>query len=274
MTATDLVLRQTHEAVATLTLNRPREGNAMTQPLWDALHAALARASKDDDIRVIVVTGSGSAFCAGADVARLSGFASGEAVDVPADRPDPHIPGALDLPPGFDDRWSYLARIPKPVIIALNGAAVGSGFALAMFGDIRFATPEAKLSSGFVRLGLIGEMALPWILSRIAGPHVAADVLLSGRFILGTEAEKIGLINRVFPTETFATDVQKYAAEMAAQASPSAMRTMKWQLYRGLVQNLDEAVADYYPAMAASFKTDDFRSRARALLDLLGSGKK
>ncbi|MFV0474897.1 MAG: enoyl-CoA hydratase-related protein [Pikeienuella sp.] len=265
-TDTALVRRRAADGVTTLSLNRPADGNAMTQPLWEALHAALAAAAADEACRVIVVTGEGPVFCAGADIDRLRGFAEGAPADIPETRPDPEIPGALDLPPGFDDRWSYLARIPKPVIASLNGAAVGSGFALSMFCDIRFAARDAKLSSGFARLGLIGEMALPWILSRIAGPHVAADILFSARIVSGEEAAGLGLVNRAVERDRLAAEVQSYAAAMAREISPGAIRTMKTQLWRGLEQSLDQAVDEYYPAMAESFRSEDFRQRAAALL--------
>lgn len=267
-----LILTRSADKVTTLSLNRAASGNAMTQALWEALYGALAAAADDPACRVIVITGEGSAFCAGADVDRLRRFADGAPVDVPAERPDPFIPGALDLPAGFDDRWSYLARIPKPVIAALNGAAVGSGFALAMFCDIRFAARDAKLSSGFARLGLIGEMALPWILSRIAGPHVAADILFSARFVTGSEAATLGIVNRAVDGPALAEEVQGYAAAMARDASPLSTRAMKRQLWRGLDQSLDAAVDEYYPLLAESFRSEDFRIRARALLKRLGAG--
>lgn len=267
-----LVRERIEEGVATLSLNRPADSNAMTQPLWEAVHAAVAKASADEAVRVIVLTGEGRAFCAGADLDRLAGFARGAPMDVPDSRPDPQIPGALELPPGFDDRWSYLARTPKPVIAAINGAAVGSGFALAMFCDIRFAAEEAKLSTGFARMGLIGEMALPWILSRIAGPHVAADLLFSARFVSGEEAARIGLVNRAVPGAELAAEVGEYARRLAAGTEAGSLRVMKRQIWRGLVQSLDEAVDDYYPDMAESFRSEGFRRRAKELIDRLGAG--
>ncbi len=261
------------ENVATISLNRPENGNAMTQPLWEALHEAVAGAAGDPETRAIVLTGAGAAFCAGADLDRLRAFADGATPDVPRRRANPEVPGALDLPPGFDDRYSWLARVPKPVIAALNGPAVGSGFALAMFCDIRIAAAEAKFSTGFARLGLIGEMALPWILSRAVGPHVAADLLFSARFVSGAEAERIGLVNRAVPAADLAAAAQDYAATMAREVSPASVATMKQQLWRGLVQDLDAAVEDYMPAMAESFRTEDFRGRARALIARLTRAK-
>lgn len=264
-----LVLIARLNGVATLTLNRPGQGNAMTQPLWQALHSALSEASADPEVRVIVITGAGRAFCAGADIDRLRSFADGAVPDVSLERPDPQLPGGLDTGPGFDDRWSYLARVPKPLIAAINGPVVGSGFCMAMFCDIRFAATGAKLSTGFARLGLIGEMALPWILSRAVSPHVAADLLFSARFVSGEEAERLGLINRAVPGEELAATVQDYAETLAREVSPTAVAVIKRQLWRGLVQDLDQAVEDYLPEMAASFRTADFRDRARALLDRL-----
>lgn len=264
-----LVLTTRADNVSTLTLNRPAQGNAMTQPLWEALHSALVKAAADPDTRAIVITGAGASFCAGADLDRLRAFASGDAPDTPMDRPDPPVPDGLALGPGFDDRWSWLARIPKPLVAAINGPVVGSGFCLAMFCDIRIGANEAKLSTGFARLGLVGEMALPWILARAVGPHVAADLLFSARFVGGEEAQRIGLINRSVPRADLAATAQSYAATLAGEVSQLSVKVMKQQLWRGLVQDLDAAVADYYPVMAESFRSEDFRSRARALLDRL-----
>lgn len=264
-----LVLISRLNGVATLTLNRPGEGNAMTQPLWQALQSALSEVSADPEVRVVVITGAGPAFCAGADLDRLRSFAAGAVPDVPPERPDPQLPGGLDLGPGFDDRWSYLARVPKPLIAAINGPVVGSGFCMAMFCDIRFAATAAKLSTGFARLGLIGEMALPWILSRTVGPNVAADLLFSARFVSGGEAERLGLVNRAVSGEDLAATVQDYAETLAAEVSPAAVAVMKRQLWRGLVQDLDHAVEEYLPEMAASFGTEDFRNRACALVKRL-----
>ncbi|MGY6534660.1 MAG: enoyl-CoA hydratase/isomerase family protein [Pararhodobacter sp.] len=264
-----LVLTSRAGNVATLTLNRPGQGNAMTQPLWEALHAALTSAAADPETHAIVVTGAGKSFCAGADIDRLRSFADGGAADTPMERPNPAVPDGLALGPGFDDRWSWLARIPKPLIAAINGPVVGSGFCFAMFCDIRIAAREARLSTGFARLGLVGEMALPWILSRTVGPHVAADLLFSARFVSGEEAEKIGLVNRSVPQADLAETAQTYAATLAGEVSPVSVKVMKQQLWRGLVQDLDAAVDDYYPAMAESFRSEDFRTRARSLLERL-----
>jgi len=264
-----LVLVTRQHGVATLTLNRPGQGNAMTQPLWQALHSALSEASADPGVRAIVITGAQAAFCAGADLDRLRSLAEGAVPDVPPERPDPQLPGGLALGPGFDDRWSYLARVPKPLIAAINGPAVGSGFCMAMFCDIRFAATDARLSTGFARLGLIGEMAVPWILSRVAGPNVAADLLFSARFVSGEEAERLGLVNRAVPAAELAATVQDYAVKLACEVSPAAVAVMKRQLWRGLVQDLDQAVEECLPEMAASFRTEDFRNRARALLNRL-----
>ncbi|WP_339947132.1 enoyl-CoA hydratase-related protein [uncultured Albimonas sp.] len=269
--APDLVTTRTTEGVAVLTLNRPDEANAMTQPLWEAVHAAVCAAAADEAARVIVLTGAGKAFCAGADMKRLAGFARGEPMDVPETRPDPPVPGALDLPPGYDDRWSWLARVPKPIVAAINGPAVGSGFALAMFCDVRFAAAEAKLSTGFARMGLIGEMGLPWLLARIAGPHVAADLLFSARFVDGAEAERLGLVNNAVSGGGTLAAAEDYARSLAASTEPESLAVMKRQIYRGLVQSLDEAIDEVYPAMIESFGWQGFRRRATEIARKMGA---
>tara|TARA_R110001606_G_scaffold1937_7_gene7698 strand:+ start:6833 stop:7663 length:831 start_codon:yes stop_codon:yes gene_type:complete len=263
---TPLVLKTLDRGVATLTLNRPEHGNAMTQPLWDNLLEALNQCAADDAVRVIVLTGAGKAFCAGADIDRLKRWAAGGEIDLPMERPRPEIENGLALPAGFDDRYSYLAQIPKPIIAALNGPAAGSGFALAMFCDLRFATPQAKLCAAFSRLGLIGEMALPWLLARVAAPHVAADMLFSSRPMPGDEAAAVGLINRTYPQERFLDSVIDYAHGVAESTTAWSLATIKRQIWHGLMQNLDEAVDDYYPIMERSLHSEDFKHRLKAML--------
>lgn len=262
----DIVYRNISDGVATLTLNRPNESNAMTQPLWDAHLQHLQHCASNDDVRVIVLTGAGRSFCAGADISRLRRWADGEKFDLPMERPRPIIPDALDVPAGFDDRFSYLVRVPKPIIAAINGPAVGSGFALAMFSDIRFAAADAKLSSAFARLGLIGEMALPWIMSRITSPHVTADLLFSSRFVTGTEAAQMGLINYSYPRDQLMEIVMEYARGMARTGTNWSQARIKEQIYCGLVQKIDAAVDSYYPIMERSLKSEGFRTRLRAML--------
>lgn len=261
------------QGVGTLTLNRPADSNAMTQPLWAAILRALQKFAADDTVRVIVITGAGDAFCAGADVSRLRRWAATGEADVSMSRPAPQIAGRLDLPPGFDDRFSYLAQIPKPVIAAINGAAVGSGFALAMYTDIRFATPTARLSIGFGKLGLIGEMALPWLLARVTAPHVAADLLFSSRVVTGLEAARLGLINGTLPQEGFLRSVHDYARGIIAAGTLWSIATMKQQLYRGLVQSLDEAVREYYPLMEQSIRREEFATRLSVMLAGMNKGR-
>lgn len=269
-----LILSRVDAGIGTVTLNRPSESNAMTQPLWGAILRVLQQFAADDAVRVIVITGAGPAFCAGADISRLRKWASGDEADLPLTRPSPAIARKLDLPPGFDDRFSYFAQIPKPVLAAINGAAVGSGFALAMYSDIRFATPNAKLSVGFGKLGLIGEMALPWILSRITAPHIAADLLFSSRVVTGSEAAQLGIINRTFPEEQFLQSVHDYAREIVTTGTLWALGKMKQQLYRGLMQSLDEAMREYYPIMRESLRREEFAARLSSMLAGLNKGRK
>ncbi|HVX77603.1 MAG TPA: enoyl-CoA hydratase-related protein [Bradyrhizobium sp.] len=268
-----LVLRTVENGIGTITLNRPRESNAMTQQLWEEILQTLNEFAANDSVRVIVITGAGKAFCAGADIARLKKWAAGGEIDLPMTKPSPKVSNGLDLPSGFDDRFSYITQVPKPIIAAINGPAVGSGFALAMYSDIRFATPGAKFSVAFARLGLIGEMALPWLLSRVAAPHVAADMLFSSRIVSGEEAAQLGLINRTFPEADFLPSVYAYAKAMVEITTPWSLAKMKQQLYRGLVQSLDEAVNEYYPLMDESLHREDFIVRLKAMLSSIGANK-
>jgi enoyl-CoA hydratase/carnithine racemase len=270
----DPILMEISNGVALLTLNRPDDMNTMTQPLWHALLARLTACSEDDAVRAIVITGQGRAFCAGADKVRLRKWANGEEIDLPTESPRVKLPNGLDLPPGFDDRFSFLTTVPKPIIAAINGPAAGTGFILSLYCDIRFAAEGAKMTTAFARLGLIGEMALPWMLTRTTSPQVASDLLFSARIITGAEAERMGLVNRALPQETLMPFVMDYARQVAATGSVWSQARLKEQIYRGMVQDIEAAVNEYYPLMYESLTSDDYRTRLRAMLAAVeGRGK-
>ncbi|WP_375690820.1 enoyl-CoA hydratase-related protein [Pseudooceanicola sp. LIPI14-2-Ac024] len=224
------VTYETDRRVATISFNHPEELNTWRPAMEMAMRAAMERAAADDEVRAIVLTGKGRAFCAGASLQALAQRAQGVSVLPPHDR----RPGDLE------QRYSYLLAIPKPIIAAINGGTAGVGFCLTLYCDIRFMAETAKLSTAFAQRGLVAEHASAWLLPRIVGPMHAADLLYSARRIDGCEAEKIGLA-RCLPTEGFLQAVQDYAAQIANHSSPRAVRLMKQQLWEAQHQTLAEA---------------------------------
>ena len=223
------VLVDLRDGVAVLTLNRPDRMNAWTKGMEDALRAAFARAEADPAVRVLLLTGAGRAFCAGADM---------DAVAAESDAPSTAAPPARDG--DFAQRYSYLMSGLKPLICAINGGAAGGGFVLPLFADIRLAARGAKMTTAFARRGFVAEHGSAWLLPRLIGPMNAADLLLSGRMIRGEEAAALGLC-RALPDDGFADAAFEIARDMAANCSPRSMAVIKAQLRAGLGQSLAEA---------------------------------
>jgi enoyl-CoA hydratase/carnithine racemase len=245
------ILYAVEAGVCTIILNRPERLNAWNAQMETDFRAAIERASGDGAVRAIVVTGAGRSFCAGAD---LSGGA---------------LPARAELTPSdddFDQRYSYLLRTPKPLIAAINGAAVGVGLCLTLFCDLRFAAEGAKLATAFSRRGLIAEHGSSWILPRLIGQMNALDLLLTGRTIDASEAASMGLV-RVLPAVGFLHAVTAVARDLAINASPRSMRVIKKQVHQGFRQTLAEAVTIADREQLASLTSDDFREGVSAFLE-------
>ncbi len=238
--ATDLVLYDVAERVATITLNRPDRLNAWTPQLGLAYHDALARAGADAEVRAIVVTGAGRGFCAGADIGDLDEISPGNHPEIIDDRPH-----------------TFVRSIPKPVIAAVNGAAAGMGLMLAAMCDLRFAAEGARLTTAFARRGLVAEHGLSWLLTRLVGPAAALDLLLSGRIVLADEACELGLVNRVAPADAMLDAALDYARELATWSSPTSMAVIKRQVHDDLERDLGAAYAAADVAMVASLDRPD-----------------
>lgn len=245
--------------VALVTLNRPDRLNAMTLQMGGEIRAAMQRASDDDAVRAIVLTGAGRGFCAGADAARLQGTAAGGAREA---EPLPNagaIDGGLALPQGYAAKYAYLSTVPKPLIAAVNGAAVGVGLVLALYCDVRFAADGARLGTAFAKRGLVAEYGLAWLLPRLIGPSRALDLLYSARLIEADEALRLGLVDRVLPADELLPAALAYAREIAHEVSPRSTRIMKQLVYDALVQDLDGAMDQAEAEMRTALDSDDFR---------------
>ncbi len=251
----DAVLYERRGAVATITLNRPDRLNAWSPDLHRGYFESLDRAAADPAVRVIVVTGAGRGFCAGADMDVLQGIGAGT---TSADGDDADHP---------DWKHTHAMTIPKPVIAAINGACAGLGFVHALACDIRFAASGAKFTAAFSRRGLIAEHGSSWTLPRLVGQAVAMDVMVSGRVFLAEEAKELGIVNAVFAPESLLEETMAYAGDLATNVSPTSMAVMKRQIYTHPSMPLDDALAESNRLMHESLRRPDFKEGVASFVE-------
>jgi enoyl-CoA hydratase/carnithine racemase len=212
--------------VALVRLDRPEHGNAWTFQMAEQYAATLSDLDADPSVRVIVLTGSGRAFCVGADMKVLDEII--EHGGYPPGAPPPEV----HLRP---------LRVRKPLIAAVNGACAGVGLLMALTCDVRFGAEDAKFTTSFARVGLVAEYGMSWLLPRVIGLANALDLLLSGRVILGSEAERIGLLNVSVSRDQVLQKAMDYARDLAMNVSPTAVASIKTQVYGDLELSLDDA---------------------------------
>ncbi|MCH2211168.1 MAG: enoyl-CoA hydratase [Fuerstiella sp.] len=248
--------------VATIALNRPDRLNAITSRLESELLEAMHTADISNDVRVIILTGNGRGFCSGADLELLQNVTETNwaTADIAAKRREfmperPHNSAAAD----FQKTWSYFPAISKPIIGAINGAAVGLGFVLQLYCDIRFASDNARFGTAFAQRGLIAEHGISWLLPRMVGVSNALDLLYSARIIDANEALRIGLVSRVIPHDDLMGTTRQYAQMLATTVSPRSLQVMKKQIYQALFTDLGDAIDAANDEMILSFQCDDFR---------------
>lgn len=259
------VLYEVQDRIAVIRLNRPESLNAFTAAMGNGLRNAVGAAVADPEVRVIVLTGAGRRFCAGADMKLLQGIQGGTTAtgsrreDADAGAPDFSSDLGPDVSAHYGGRFGYLLKAKKPIVAALNGPAAGLGFVIALYADLRFAGSEAVFTTSFGQRGLIAEHGCSWLLPRLVGPATALDLLLSARKIGAAEAERIGLVNKVFAQATFMEEVLAYARVLADKVSPRSMAVMKAQVWKSPFQDFATALAVADSEMLASFKSEDFR---------------
>jgi len=254
------VLCEVRDGVAVISLNRPAALNAYTAAMGASLKQAVADSVADAAVRVIVITGAGRGFCAGADMNVLQNIpAGGRVTQVPEVEFDFYSGLGPDVGEHYKGRFGYLLQARKPVIAAINGPAAGLGLVLALYADIRFAGSEAKLTTSFAQRGLIAEHGISWLLPRLVGPAHALDLLYSARKLTAAEAERIGLVNKAFPQERFMDEVMAYARALAQTVSPRSTAVMKAQVWKALHQEFGAALALADAEMQKSFASADFK---------------
>ena len=246
------------DGVGFITLNRPDKLNAWRGEMDRDVRAAMRIAAADDSVRVIVLTGAGKGFCAGADMGLLQTIQSGDrsAGRSVVNSNEPWDPKAN---PNFQKQYSWFPAVPKPIIAAINGAAAGLGLILTLYCDIRFASDAAKFTTAFSRRGLVAEHGISWLLPRITGFANAADLLYSARVITAQEALAMGLVSRVIPAAAFESEVMAYARMLASEVSPRSLREMKREIWNAQLQPLGEAIDAANADMPPSFQSEDFK---------------
>jgi len=257
------ILLEASDGVATITLNRPERLNAYTPTMGRELHEAFAACDADDAVRAIVVTGAGRGFCAGADLARGGGSfdrtaeAEYERGGAPADQP-------WQKPRRAVAAWD----VRKPIIAAINGAAVGVGATLPLQWDIRLAAESARIGFVFVRRGVVPEALSTWILPRLIGMARAAELLLTGRILSAREALDWGLVSRVVPDAELVTTARALGSEIARETAPVSVAITKRMLWY-MQTELDLVQADDLDARAFwwSGTQPDAREGVRAFLE-------
>jgi enoyl-CoA hydratase/carnithine racemase len=256
------ILYDVSDKIATITLNRPDRMNAWTPVMEREVREVMTAAASDEDVRVIVLTGAGRAFCAGADMDALKGLDPsdiGRAASLPA--------FDMDRRPDWQTRYGYYPSIAKPVIAMLNGAAAGIGLVHALYCDLRFAADNTVFTTAFARRGLIAEHGISWMLPRLVGHANALDLLMSARRVSSAEALRIGLVNRICPPEKLREETYAYARDLADFVSPSAIAVIKRQLYEVPFQTLAEATIDANREMLVALGSSDFREGVASFME-------
>ncbi len=167
----------------------------------------------------------------------------------------------------FRKRYSYLPAIPKPIIAAINGPAAGLGLVLALYCNLRFASEKARFSTAFSRRGLIAEHGISWLLPRAVGLSNAFDLLFSARLVDAREALRLGMVNRVFPEESFMAGVLAYASDLVTLVSPRSLSVIKRQLWEAQFQTLAEAVTTADGELVSSIESEDFKEGVAHFLE-------
>ncbi|MFT3725347.1 MAG: enoyl-CoA hydratase [Hyphomonadaceae bacterium] len=250
------ILYRIEDGVAVITLNRPDKLNAWRGEMDRDVRAAMREANEDESVRVIVLTGAGKGFCAGADMNMLQGIQAGDTAGRSGSTFEPWDKTANE---NFQKQYSWFPAVKKPIIAAINGAAAGLGLIISLYCDIRFAADNAKFTTAFSRRGLVAEHGISWLLPRLVGFAAAADLLYSARVMTAQEALAMRLVSRVIPAADFEKDVMTYAKMLATEVSPRSLREMKREIWNAQFQTLGQAIDSANADMPPSFKSEDFK---------------
>jgi enoyl-CoA hydratase/carnithine racemase len=251
---TDYIQYKVEDRIATVTINRPEKRNAMTPAMNKLFHQRVHEAGNDEAVQVIVITGVGGAFCSGADMADLE------------DQDTEEKTGQADDLGRSSTYWPLL-HTPKPIIAAIDGAAVGMGAEFTSQCDIRIASTNCRLSWIFARRGLVPDTgAGSWLLPKLIGVQKALELLFTGRFVNAEEALAMGYVLKVVEPEKLMDTAYDLAREML-QASPFAQGLTKKLVYEGMSQDAGEHVKIAFKALSQCFTSEDHKEGVRAFLE-------
>lgn len=245
-----VVVYEVENGVAWIRLNRPAALNAVNAELRGALVEAVRRAERDEAVRVVVVTGEGRAFCAGADVREFNTGA-----------------GRIEIIRGeYESMLSRLHAMPKPTIAALNGVAAGIGASIALVCDIRYAAPEASFVEAFVRIGLTVDGGASWLLPRLIGTGRALEMCYTGDPLGAEEAAGLGLVNRVLPADELLPAVRALAERLSA-GPRLALGAIKRSVNHAANATIEEAMEFEFHLQAVMEQTEDHKEGVTAFLE-------
>jgi enoyl-CoA hydratase/carnithine racemase len=256
MTNPKSFLYEQQDGIGTITLNRPERLNAITFEVYHELTDFFVQLRDQKDVRVVVITGAGRAFCSGGDVIDIIGELQGCDAE-----------GLLQFTRLTCELIQNMRALPKPIIASLNGTVAGAGACIALASDIRIAAEEAKIAFIFVKVGLAGtDMGATYLLPRIVGLAKATELLMTGDFVAASEAERFGLYNRVVPRDQLETVTREFAAKLAHGPALGLAKTkemLNCEMHMGFESALEaEAVAQ-----ALCMQTPDFKEAHAAFIE-------
>ena len=244
------------EGVGTITLNRPERLNAITFEVYRELTEFMAQLRHEEDMRVVVITGAGRAFCSGGDVVDIIGELTGRDAE-----------GLLQFTRLTCELIRNMRSLPKPIIASLNGTVAGAGACIALASDVRIAAEEAKIAFIFVKVGLAGtDMGATYLLPRVVGLAKATELLMTGDFVDAREAERLGLYNRVVPRDQLEAATAEFAVRLANGPALGIAKT-KEMLNREMHMSLDSALEAEAVAQALCMQTADFKEAHAAFIE-------
>ena len=252
---TSFLYEQDEQGIATITLNRPERLNALTFEVYRELTDLFAALRDERSVRVVIITGAGKAFCSGGDVHDIIGELFSRDME-----------GLLEFTRMTCELIQNIRALPKPVIASLNGTTAGAGACIALAADLRIASEDARIAFLFVKVGLAGtDMLASYLLPRIVGLSKATEMLYTGDFVRATEAERIGLYNRVVPADQLGTATREFA-ERLARGPAFALGKTKEMLNRELHMDVATALENEAQAQAICMQHPDYREAYEAFV--------
>ena len=255
----DVLLENIEDGIATLTMNRPEARNAFTPEMQQRLQDRLRALALDSEIRCVVLTGAGGAFCAGGDVKGFAKIAAGN-------RPPPNFDERVNTLRAGMETSRLLHEMPKPTLAVIPGPAAGAGLAVALACDMRIATEDAKLTTAFGKVGLSGDYGGSYFLTQLVGPAKARELYFTAKVILGKEALEMGLVNRAVPADELPAAAAAYARELA-DLPTIAVGYMKKNLNVAMRSGLSDVMDSEAIHMIRSFQTEDHKGAAAAFVE-------